>query len=577
MRLGVLGYAIILLLGLAIDAATSLAQARPVIVARPGDSATFASDAKPQTSASGKLTVSHSDRGESVSLKVTKIAISGPSGVLTERQLLGFFRVKATAPEDPDEPNRVDDLDEVHNITWTFRSGSESFSFLSAEERLALRYTITATDADNLSANMVVTITLRGRNRPPTTIADSAIAGEITELPMTSGSDAPNFVFGTIRFRDVNLGDRHTVSVSLGRDAVHWSESGAIPQASLAALVAALGAKVRTDSTGTGDGVIDWRFEVSDRLLDFVAAREAITIAYDVVIEDSAGGKVTAPLNIKVTGSNDGPIARDDWIEVNDSESVTANPLANDRDPDLNDTTFFVLKKCTSLTTNSSGEPTADKSPTVVGAYGHLKLQRKGSVTYTRHTGSLTIPGVATGEDRFVCNMDDQHGGPESQARLVFSVTGRVRLHTVTFDEGRGIPTRADPANPNSAITTWEEDGLIVVKERGSGLALVPDAQGRALSMGIPGTGALASTTYKASVCRKDRGAFDFNSAWLSKPDGGDFIMAGEFVVGLFDAVGRPPVAVIQFGKRLECFTIEQRQGLPGTMHMRVDNIAVSY
>lgn len=554
--------------------ASSAQNARPTIGARPGDSGGASAIARPQLALSGKLTVGHPNPGEKVILRVGGVTHTGASGPLSNDELLRMMRVKATRVEDPDEPTTVEDLDEPHNITWTFRSGTEGFVFLGAEETLSLQYTITGTDTDGARGQSVVSVVIRGVNTPPTIVEiDSALSGSVTEFADTSGSDAPNFVFGSIKFKDANRADRHTVAVSLPPNPVRWSEPGAIPQSSLSALVGALKTPVRAEDSG--EGIVDWRFEVPDRLLDFIARGEEVSVAYRITIDDGHGGKIATGLTITITGSNDGPQARDDYRSLTAGETISSVLTANDQDSDQNDSTYFIVKRCKSEATGSSAGPTANGTATVVGTFGHLNVERKGKAAYETRASSFSIPGGATGTDKFTCTIDDQHGGPESTSRLTVDITGKPRPHVVTFDDGRGTAIRQDPTNANSVMIGWEEDNIVVMKLEGTGLSLTPEARGRSLSMGIPGTGPLPLTTKKATVCRKDNNGFDLTSIWLSKPDRDDFKIANELVVGLFDLIpGRPQTAVVPFGKQnLPCFTIEQ----VGAGHMRVNDITIYY
>jgi hypothetical protein len=80
----------------------------------------------------------------------------------------------------------------------------------------------------------------------------------VSELADTTGSAAidttPTVPAGTLAFTDSDIGDTHTVTVTLD------STSGpAVPAATQAELATAL-TTVLTDSTGSGSGSIDWNF-----------------------------------------------------------------------------------------------------------------------------------------------------------------------------------------------------------------------------------------------------------------------------------------------------------------------------
>jgi VCBS repeat-containing protein len=103
---------------------------------------------------------------------------------------------------------------------------------------------------------------------------------------------------GTLAFTDSDIGDTHTVTVTLD------STSGpAVPAATQAELATAL-TTVLTDSTGSGSGSIDWNFAIPDLDLDYLAANETLTVNYNIKVSDAATSS-TQVVSVVITGAND--------------------------------------------------------------------------------------------------------------------------------------------------------------------------------------------------------------------------------------------------------------------------------
>jgi VCBS repeat-containing protein len=139
----------------------------------------------------------------------------------------------------------------------------------------------------------------------PVIITSGPESSTAAELADTTGSTAldttPTTPAGTLNFTDADLGDTHTVAVSL--DSTVWSGGPAIPAATQADLLPALTTTLH-DSTGTGTGGVDWNFAIADKDLDFLAAGETLTVNYDVKVSDGTTN-ATQTVSVVVTGAND--------------------------------------------------------------------------------------------------------------------------------------------------------------------------------------------------------------------------------------------------------------------------------
>ena len=135
----------------------------------------------------------------------------------------------------------------------------------------------------------------------PVVITSGPESSTVVEQDNTTGSAAPDTTpttpAGTLNFTDSDTGDAHTVAVTLA------STSGAVPAATQADLATAL-TTILHDSTGTGNGSIDWNFAIADKDLDFLSQGQTLTVDYNVSVSD-ASTTSTQTVELVITGSND--------------------------------------------------------------------------------------------------------------------------------------------------------------------------------------------------------------------------------------------------------------------------------
>lgn len=228
-----------------------------------------------------------------VSTTVTAARSGGGAIPLSNADLLAAF---STSLDDSDG-HLLGDVD------WAFALQNSAASFLSAGEILTLTYHVIVTDPAGGSDSQIVTITILGTNHP-VAFTSGPDTGATSELADTTGSSVPDTAGpGTLTFADQDLGDTHTVAVTVASAA--WS-GGTTPAATQADLAAALATTLH-DSTGTGAGTIDWSFAVPDHDLDFLAAGESLTVTYNVKVADGSTN-ATQTVSITIDGANDAAV-----------------------------------------------------------------------------------------------------------------------------------------------------------------------------------------------------------------------------------------------------------------------------
>ena len=161
--------------------------------------------------------------------------------------------------------------------------------------------TVTADSAQTNPVTASASVVVENPNHPVmfTSGPDSA---SLSELADTTGSAAVDSTSpGSLTFTDQDTGDTHSLQVTVA--STDWSGGSGIPAATLAELPTAL-ATVLNDSTGTGNGSVDWTFNVTDGNLDFLAAGETLTVVYDVQVSDAFTSS-TQTVTVTIDGAND--------------------------------------------------------------------------------------------------------------------------------------------------------------------------------------------------------------------------------------------------------------------------------
>ncbi|MEJ0076865.1 MAG: VCBS domain-containing protein [Alphaproteobacteria bacterium] len=207
------------------------------------------------------------------------------------------------------------------DVGWNFALSNSAVGFLSGGETLTLNYHLAVTDPSGGSDTEDVTITILGTNHP-VVITSGPESASVAEADATTGSPAPDVAPpGSLAFTDPDTSDTHTVHVSVGSEV--WSGGGSVPATTHSDLATAL-ATTLNDSTGTGNGSVDWSFGIPDRDLDFLAAGETLTVTYNVQVAD-ATTSATQTVTITATGANDAVV----MTSGPESASLTERPDTN--------------------------------------------------------------------------------------------------------------------------------------------------------------------------------------------------------------------------------------------------------
>ncbi|MDB5582051.1 MAG: uncharacterized protein JWR80_7227, partial [Bradyrhizobium sp.] len=128
----------------------------------------------------------------------------------------------------------------------------------------------------------------------------------------TTGNSAIDTTNGLVSFRDVNIGDRPTVSTEFGSFTYQHHGSAALNAQQLAD-IRAVEVDLVVDQTpgNTNTGSATWTYNVPDNAFDFLAAGEVLTLTYIAKVQNNFIGNnefSLLPFTITITGTNDAPV-----------------------------------------------------------------------------------------------------------------------------------------------------------------------------------------------------------------------------------------------------------------------------
>ncbi len=202
------------------------------------------------------------------------------------------------------------------------------------------------------------------------------------------------------------------------------------------------------------DGTVTYNAASSDTL-NALGDGESATDTFQYTVTDSQGGSATGTVTVTVTGVNDDPTANSDTVTLETAQATDIDVLANDIDPDTNDTLTIESFDATSqggaaVILNTDGtlhyDPTALQS--LVG-----ETEITDSFTYTLtdgHTG-VAVTGTVTvsigeldtsGTTYIVLNGDSistDGGGVTVDGTTVTITAARTYSISGTLNDGRVI------------------------------------------------------------------------------------------------------------------------------------------
>ncbi len=305
----------------------------------------------------------------------------------------------------------------------------------------------------------------------------------LTERADTTGDTHADTISGLIRFVDQNLGDRPTVSISLAdapnyvyKDAGQHDVTGslsALQKLDIAATQIQISVVPGAGNDNNGSAV--WTYTIPDKVFDFLAAGETVTLTYMVRVDTNFTVNPESrliPITITVTGTNDVPTVATaggtviEKVGTGNEAFDTITGTVTFTDVDLTDRPIVSAALSSShpfkyldaqghditstLTPQQLAAIAAVEVPlTVVQGAGNAN---NGSASWTYSVPDHLFDFLAEGETltlNYVVQVDDGHGGVVSTP-ITVSINGA----DVNVEGTNDVPTIvADDTNPAGAVT----------------------------------------------------------------------------------------------------------------------------
>jgi VCBS repeat-containing protein len=466
-----------------------------------------------------------------VSTSATATRSSGGTVPLTEAQLLAAL----TTSLDDSTGHLFGEID------WSFALDNDDVSFLSGGETLTITYMVTIDDGAGGTDTQTVTITILGGN-DPVVITSGPQSATLAEFADTTGSAVQNTTTpvptGSVAFTDADVGDTHTVSVTVA-SAIWNGGSGGVPTATLDDLPAAL-LTTLIDSTGTGSGSVDWTFSIADQDLDFLAFGETLTVTYDLAVAD---GSTSAAQTVTVTidGANDATVVTSGpGSAAVGEDAADANGSLAFTDVDLSDV-HQVTVTVSSVTWSAGGEAPVSLEAALLATLNDSTGFGSGSVDWAFSAPSSILDFLAEGETLTVVY----------DVTVADGFAGSTQTVTITIT-GAEDPLVVNPVTTAAFDTAFLDQGQTVAGGNviADGPSTSPDHTAQPLTVtavngSAANVGVLLVITY-GSLRVLANGDYQFiaNSAL-------DLLQAGDsatesFTFTVTDALGRSDTATLQ-------------------------------
>lgn len=241
------------------------------------------------------------------------------------------------------------------------------FEHLGEGETATESFTYTITDPHGAKSTATVTLTIHGANDAPEAADDHAQTSEKSPVHILAlANDSDVDANDTIRIVSVDrTGLKGTVTLN---------ESGSLTY------------NPNGQFTYLGQG-------------------EHATESFTYTIADQHGATSTATVTVRIDGVNDAPVANHDFRVVSEKGEVRFNALANDFDPDVNDTIRVI-------SLHSLGN-----------SQGQRWINHDGTITYRPHGAYDYLGEGEVAYQQFAYTIADQHGAT-SQAVITIKVVG---------------------------------------------------------------------------------------------------------------------------------------------------------
>ena len=258
------------------------------------------------------------------------------------------------------------------NVTYSAVSGFEG---LAKGETSQETFDYTVADKYGGIDHGQATVTITGGNDAPVAVDDQIVISEEQLLEAADGLLLAND-------RDVDHAD--TLKVSAATDAAGNNSRGAL-----------------TFESSSGRVIYNPAGK-----FDYLAEGQSTDVKFNYTVTDKEGVSSTAQANVHITGVNDAPVAVNDKIALNQGESTSFNPAANDTDVDNGDTRRVI----------GVINPTTNLGRAVLDPISH-------AVSYTAGSAFNYLAAGQTKTETFSYTVEDRYNGSD-RGDVSVTVTG---------------------------------------------------------------------------------------------------------------------------------------------------------
>lgn len=292
-------------------------------------------------------------------------------------------------------------IDSNGRYRYVVDNANSSVDALNAGDTLIEQFNYTLLDqTDGLTDDAVLTITIQGANDAPVASNDTGLAKEAGGVAnSTGGFDAT----GNVLANDTDVDSNDTPVISRGT--VTGIRTGAFEGSGTAGTVGAALQGLYGRFTLNANGTYTYTVDNSNLTVEQLNVGDQLTESFNYTVLDRPGGLTdTAVATITIDGTNDNPVATDDYIgRVTSGQSGTVRVVANDSDIDSN----LVPATIRIVGTTNPGDPL------VVPGQGTWSVDPfNGDITFSPQAGFVTNPTA------IFYTIQDEQGATSNPARV---------------------------------------------------------------------------------------------------------------------------------------------------------------
>jgi large repetitive protein len=249
-------------------------------------------------------------------------------------------------------------------VMFEYAASPEAVKGLADGETKTDHFTVSLSDGHGGVVEKELQFKVTGTNDAPV-VTGGVFEGTIYDNAFPTISSIPMNVIGKISFTDADLGDEHTVAVTL-KDGSQ------------------IAGNISTHMVRTSTGEIDvhWNFNPVLSAIDRVAGGEKATTTFTVSLSDGKGGVVEKDVTVTVNGANDRAfISGTSTGTVNEDEVVSATGTLTVADADHDQSSFA-----------------AQSGAAGASGYGTFSLNAAGNWSYALDNGNAAVQALNAGQ-----------------------------------------------------------------------------------------------------------------------------------------------------------------------------------